>query len=372
MNRLQRTAARVFGIETRDSSYTDALVAAITANASGETTAFPTATAALEACAGLVARAFAGASVSASAAVEDVLTPAFLEMVGRSLIRKGELVVYITTRNGELLLLPAESHDVDGDPDPASWTYRLTIGGPSRSHTLDSVSAASVLHFKYGTDPEKPWRGLGPLQVAQLGGRLSAELASALADEASGPRGSLLPVPIEGGDGTLAQLRADLGKLKGKAALVQAGDWGNPGGSNMTDWSTRRLGPNTPLALVELHRLATEEVAAACGVNPGMLSGRQQTVAREGYQTTALRDRRPPRTARGIRTLGQVGGRYRDLLGRTPSWRYHRQGSGVPKPRRCWHGHRPRRFAKRVAHTRGEVIHAVAVVESPMSGTPRG
>ena len=62
MNRLQRTAARVFGIETRaDSSYTDALVAAITANASGETTAFPTATAALEACAGLVARAFAGA-----------------------------------------------------------------------------------------------------------------------------------------------------------------------------------------------------------------------------------------------------------------------------------------------------------------------
>ena len=284
MNRLQRTAARVFGLETRDSSYTDALVAAITANASGETTAFPTATAALEACAGLVARAFAGASVSASAAVEAVLTPAFLEMVGRSLIRKGELLAYITTRGGKLRLLPVESHDIDGDPDPASWTYRLTIGGPSRTHTLDSVSGSSVLHFRYGTDPEQPWRGLGPLQVAQLGGRLSAELAAALADEASGPRGSLLPVPIEGGDGTLAQLRADLGKLKGKAALVQAGDWGNPGGSNMTDWSTRRLGPNTPLALVELHRLATEEIAACCGINPGMLSGRQQTVAREGFR----------------------------------------------------------------------------------------
>ena len=183
-----------------------------------------------------------------------------------------------------MLLLPVESHDIDGDPDPASWTYRLTIGGPSRTHTLDSVSGSSVLHFRYGTDPEQPWRGLGPLQVAQLGGRLSAELAAALADEASGPRGSLLPVPIEGGDGTLAQLRADLGKLKGKAALVQAGDWGNPGGSNMTDWSTRRLGPNTPLALVELHRLATEEVAACCGINPGMLSGRQQTVAREGFR----------------------------------------------------------------------------------------
>ena len=154
MNRLQRTAARVFGLETRaDSSYTDALISSLQAHASGETTAFPTATAALEACAGLVARAFAGASISSTAAVEDVLTPSFLEMVGRSLIRKGELVVYVTTRNGKLLLLPAESHDVDGDPDPASWTYRLTVGGPSRSHTLDSVPGSSILHFRYGTDP---------------------------------------------------------------------------------------------------------------------------------------------------------------------------------------------------------------------------
>ena len=199
MNIIQRTAARVFGLETRaDSSYTDALISSLQAHASGETTAFPTATAALEACAGLVARAFAGASIRASAAVEDALTPSFLEMVGRALIRKGELLAYITTRNGKLLLLPVESHDIDGDPDPHSWTYSLTIGGPSRSHTLDSVPGSSILHFRYGTDPEKPWRGLGPLQVAQLGGRLSAELASALADEASGPRGSLLPIPIEG------------------------------------------------------------------------------------------------------------------------------------------------------------------------------
>ena len=52
--------------ETRaDSSYTDALVAAITANARGQNTAFPTATAALEACAGFVSRAFASAEVKA-------------------------------------------------------------------------------------------------------------------------------------------------------------------------------------------------------------------------------------------------------------------------------------------------------------------
>ena len=40
-----------------DSSYTDALIAAITANAKGQTTAFPTAVGALEAASGLVGRA---------------------------------------------------------------------------------------------------------------------------------------------------------------------------------------------------------------------------------------------------------------------------------------------------------------------------
>ena len=50
-------------LETRaDSSYTDALIAAITANASGQTTAFASAVGALEAASGLVGRAFASAS----------------------------------------------------------------------------------------------------------------------------------------------------------------------------------------------------------------------------------------------------------------------------------------------------------------------
>ena len=80
--------------ETRaDSSYTDALVAAITANASGESTAFPTATAALEACSGLVGRAFASATVMGSDRAQDALTPALLSMIGRALIRRGEIPV---------------------------------------------------------------------------------------------------------------------------------------------------------------------------------------------------------------------------------------------------------------------------------------
>lgn len=153
--------------ETRaDSSYTDALVAAITANAAGETTAFPMATAALEACAGFVGRAFAAAEVQADARTLEVLTPACLAMIGRSLIRRGAIVLLIRVVNGRLLLLPAASHDVDGGPDPSTWRYRVTVGGPERTITYDGVAAESVVHVMYSQDPEHPWHGAAPLQVA--------------------------------------------------------------------------------------------------------------------------------------------------------------------------------------------------------------
>ena len=144
-----------------DSSYTDALIASITANAGGQTTAFPTATAALEACVGFVGRAFATAEIKAPGFATTALDPATLSMIGRALIRRGEILFLIRVDRDGLLLLPAASYDVNGGPDPASWEYRLTIGGPERTHTYSRQPAESVLHFTYGRDPERPWRGPG-------------------------------------------------------------------------------------------------------------------------------------------------------------------------------------------------------------------
>ena len=100
--------------ETRaDSSFTDALITAITANASGQTTAFPTATAALEACAGLIGRAFASASIQgAPDHVAEAVTPALLNLAGRALIRRGEILFAIDVWDGELYLRPVSSHDM--------------------------------------------------------------------------------------------------------------------------------------------------------------------------------------------------------------------------------------------------------------------
>ena len=269
-----------------DSSYTDALVAAITANAGGQTTAFPTATAALEAAAGVVGRAFASCEVRAPDAMRDALGPACLSMIGRSLIRRGEILFLIRVDGGRVKLWPAASHDITGGPDPDSWTYRLTVGGPERTLTYPSVPAAGVIHLQYARDPEHPWRGHGPLQVARLGGRLSSETVAALADESSGPRGSLLPLPMPGDDPTIELLKVDLKKLKGQLATVETQQSMAPGAAGANDgWISRRIGAEPPTALVQLHEIATREVLAACGVPPVLFSSNPNgTAGREAWR----------------------------------------------------------------------------------------
>ena len=118
-----------------------------------------------------------------------------------------------------LRLLPAQTHDIVGGPDPTRWEYQVTIGGPSETKTYNGVPATSVLHFKYAIDPERPWRGNSPLGVARLAGRLSAETVSTLADESSGPRGQLIGIPVDGDDPTIAQLKSDVAKARGRMAF---------------------------------------------------------------------------------------------------------------------------------------------------------
>ena len=273
-------------LETRaDSSYTDALVAAITANAKGQTTAFPSAVGALEAAAGLVGRAFASAVVETeSSAVMRSLTPGCLALIGRSLIRRGEIVFYIDTSMGMIDLLPCQSHDVDGAPNPATWLYRCTVSGPDMTHTYERTPAAGVVHISYSRDVETPWRGVGPLQSAQLTGRLAAETLAALADESSGPRGHLLGIPVDGNDPTVASLKADLRTLAGKLALLEIGDWGGAAGGGNVVLKPERLGPEPTAALVELFKVSREDVLSSCGVNPSLVMDAQGTAQREAYR----------------------------------------------------------------------------------------
>ena len=249
--------------ETRSTGggYEASLLAAFEASASTPATAG--ATAALEAASGLVARCLASAVVSG--APQGAVSPAVLAQVGRSLVRSGESVWSIdVSPEGAVRLGVAGHHDVYGAADPSSWTYRLSTYGPS-STTTRLLPAAAVVHVRYLTDPIRPWAGVGPLQAATVAGRLSANVASALADEAGGPHGALIETPKDGDDPTVADLKSSLPGLRGRVALVEGGDWDSPGGGRERSWRKTRLGADPPAGEVALLGRAFVEVASACG-----------------------------------------------------------------------------------------------------------
>lgn len=272
-------------LETRqgESSYTDAIINALLSRAQGRTLAVPSATAALEACTGTVGRGFMAGEVSGRPAVMDAVTPDCLEIIGRGLIRYGEAVFLIDTTAGRLQLLPAETWDVEGGPLPDSWWYRVTLGGPSNTLTYPVVPAASVLHFKYAIDAARPWRGNGPLTVASLAGRLSAETVNVLANESSGPVGRLLGVPKDGADSTVANLKEDIAKAKGRVALLENGDWDNVGTASV-NLKAERFGAEPPQSLVNLLERASQEIYAACGFSRALWGDGNAAATREAWR----------------------------------------------------------------------------------------
>ena len=216
------------GLEVREDSLTDELIARIMERAGTGTTARPSEGGALQVGAGLVGRAFASATVTgARPSITRALTPDVLERIGRELMREGESLFYLRVGRDGLRLFPVVSYDVTGTFDPVTWRYRCDLSGPSGTWSVNA-RPDQVLHVKYMVEKERPWRGVGPLAVARLAAKLNSEVNTALNDEASGPRGSVIPIPKDGGEGTLEKMRAQLATLNGKAALIEttAGGWG--------------------------------------------------------------------------------------------------------------------------------------------------
>ena len=214
-------------------------------------------------------RAFASASIQgAPDHVIEAIGPDLLNLAGRALIRRGEILLAIDVWDGDLRLRPVASHDIDGDY--AQWVYRLNLAGPSEQITRSRVPSEGVCHVMYSADPETPWRGVGPLGVAQLAGRLSAETIAALADEASGPRGSFLPLPrTDGADSTIATLKGDIRKAKGGMLTVEgmADQWQTDTRKANSGWESKRFGASPPASLVGQAQLASNEIYAACGLS---------------------------------------------------------------------------------------------------------
>ena len=146
-------------LEKRDTSATDVVVAGILARAGGSPVVKVEATSALEACSGFVGRSFAGAELTGPDYIVEALTPAMMLLIGRSLIRVGELVLRIRVEDGMLMLDPCADHDVTGGADHRGWFYRLNVAGPSRVTTVRHVPREGVVHLMYSSSAATPWRG---------------------------------------------------------------------------------------------------------------------------------------------------------------------------------------------------------------------
>ena len=267
------------------SSYTDAVVTAILASASGGGVRTALATAALETCATLYASALSACAVSGPSTVTRALDASWRASVASGLVRNGQAVWLINADPVDGLHLAPVSHwDVHGGPERATWLYRCQMAGPSTT-AWRTRSAGGVLHCRWMVDPARPWSGISPMQRASDSGSLSGWLEKRLSEEASGPVGSFLPIARYDADpdadqadadpdaDPLAQLRRDIGGAKGQTLLVEsqmaAAD--SLASAPRKDFQVARFGANPPRDLVELRQQVTRDVGGACGIPRGLL-----------------------------------------------------------------------------------------------------
>ena len=275
-------------------SATDALVAAIQSAAQGNATGDWRSLAALETAVSLYASCFGVATVSCEdKRVTAALTPSFLAMVARALIRRGEYVAVLDVMPGRgLAILPAGSWDVRGGPSEDDWWYRCDLAGPSGTVSR-TVPSAAVIHVRYAVDAVRAWRGISPLEWARSTGTLAGNLEHRLGEEAGAPVGSYLALPRADGDDPddpddpLSDIRADIRKAGGSQVLVEttAAAYGEGrGGAPMTDWKPNRFGANPPDVLAGLRSSVGMAVIAACGVPQALATAADGTSQRESWR----------------------------------------------------------------------------------------
>lgn len=278
--------------EKRESGgdFSDSVLRLIEAQAAGSA-ADASSTAAVEAAAGALSRAFASAEVQGPAWIQNTITPEFLGQVGRDLIRAGDSmhVVKITSK-GKVILLPCSSWHFEGEADPDSWTIRATVYGPSTS-TTRNLPFEAVVFVKWGSSPGQPYVGTGPLSWAHTTARLQSETERSLADEAAGPLAQILAVPQDGGDdddnNPLKMIKADIAKARGKALLVEttAAGWAEgKSAAPQSDWKQQRLGPMMPESMATIRTDSFNAVLAACGTPPSLFDDSDGTAQRESFR----------------------------------------------------------------------------------------
>ena len=280
--------------------YSDAITAAIEAQASA-TVADVSSTAAIESACGALSRAFAGCDVIGPGWVQDAVNPVWRAQVGRSILREGaSLSVVDMDGAGSVHLTPAAFWNFEnlnpgaqreGERE-SSWMCRVTTYGPSTSYTR-LLPRDRLTFVRWGTSPGTRHRGQGPASWAHLTARLQGETERSLADEAAGPLAQMLSIPKDPqagpADTTLDPLLKTVTAARGKALLLKTTQdgWGEgrqAAPPQNRDWKQARLGPMPPDPLVQLSDMAFRRMLSACGTPPAVFMAESGTAQRDAIR----------------------------------------------------------------------------------------
>ena len=208
--------------------------------------------------------------------------PSRLSRIARDLIVSGESLHVIDVGTDGIRLLPVGDHDVQGQsPDPAEWTYRVSLYGPDGSVTRE-IPSAGVVHVKYSIDPGRPHRGVGPLKRAALDADLLSAIVTRLGEESGAPVAHVIPSPVDGAADSTATLRADIRAAKGGVLFAQSqlSGYGDRASAPASDFAVKRIGANPPDVLRAIASETGERLQEALGIPSALLVANSAGIAR--------------------------------------------------------------------------------------------
>ena len=155
--------------------------------------------AAVQGSAALLGRSLSVARVEPAAQLVEGVTPEFMYSVGVRLILEGRAVDLLDVGDdGIPMFYPASHWTVTGTYRRDTHSYSLTLAGADGEATSRITAGSSGV---FDVVAGSRWLGSSAaLLGSSSSARASAELEAALADEASGPRGSLYAVPAAVGE----------------------------------------------------------------------------------------------------------------------------------------------------------------------------
>lgn len=231
----------------------------------------------VRAAAAYVGRCFSTADIlNVGPSIRTALSSAVLFRMGQRLILEGEAVFLLRTSPGRgLQLFPVDDYTVSGGFDDNTWSYRVTLVGPTETTEL-TTTRERMVHVQY----------VDLLRESRTFGQLVGRLEEHLRDESRTPRGTLIPVPDQGQSNET--LLSNLSKMRGHLSLVKSmtGNWA--GATNMTppashDWQVRRVGMNPPESIIRLQDQLHSQALQLFGISGGLF-GESSGAAREAFR----------------------------------------------------------------------------------------